>query len=253
MASITPKRPIQPTEETMRLQKYLAHRGIASRRAVEALIEAGEVKVNGQIATLGTKVNPQKDHVVMQGKRIKPGGPMLETATFMVHKPKGYLCSHKDPHLRNKVFELLPPTYRKKKFICAGRLDKDSEGLAILTNDGELAQKLMHPSFGVIKRYDVTLETPFDPEKLPELRAGIWDNQEHLVPTKVIPARLGPTRRFEIHLSEGKKREIRRLFAAFSYTVRKLKRIQIGQLKLGMMPIGACKKLSESDIALLFK
>lgn len=249
---IMPNKDTEPVEP-MRLQKYLAHRGVASRRAIEALIESQEVTVNGQIASLGMKIDPTKDHVIVQGKRIKPGGLLKELTTFMVHKPQGYVCSHKDPHLRNKVFELLPPSYRKKKFICAGRLDKDSEGLAILTTDGELAQKLMHPSFGVIKKYDVTLETPFDPEKLAELRAGIWDEGEHLAPTKVIPMRTGPTRRFEIHLSEGKKREIRRLFAAFKYTVRKLKRVQIGQLKLGPMPVGGCKKLSEADIALLFK
>ncbi len=239
-------------ESPMRLQKYLAHRGVASRREVEEWIKAGSIRVNGQIATLGMKVDPLKDHVIVQGRRIKPGGAMRSSNTFLVHKPKGFLCSNKDPHSNKTIFQLLPPAFRKEKFICAGRLDKESEGLVILTNDGHLAQRIMHPSYGVIKRYEVTLEELFEPERLGALRNGVWDEGEELVPDKVIPLRPGPTRRFEIHLSQGRKREIRRLFAAFGCSVRKLKRIQIGKLALRGLPIGGVLRLSEEELAKIF-
>lgn len=238
---------------TMRLQKYLAHRGIASRRQIEAWIEEGSVRVNGQLAILGMKVDPEKDHVVVNGRRIKPGARLKEPITFIMYKPKGYLCTNKDPFHSDTVFQLLPPKYRKEKLICAGRLDKDSEGMVVLTNDGELAQRIMHPSHGVVKRYDVTLETLFDPNDLAALRAGVIDEGEMLRPDKVVPARPGPTRSFEVHLSEGKKREIRRLFQAFGHNVRKLKRFQMGKLSLKGMAIGSCLRLKDSaDIERLF-
>ncbi len=236
----------------MRLQKYLAHRGVASRREIEAWIAEGEVIVNGKEATLGMKVDPDKDHVVVQGKRIKPGGLLRQSITFMVYKPRGFLCSHRDPHHSKTIFELLPPAFRKEKFICAGRLDKDSEGLVILTTDGALAQRVMHPSHGVIKRYDVTLEVLFDPSRLADIRRGVWDDGEHLIPEKVIPSRAGPTRRLEVHLAQGRKREIRRLFAVFGCPVRKLKRFQMGKMALKNIAVGTAWRLADEDIAKLF-
>lgn len=220
------------SETTMRLQKYLAHRGVASRREVEEWIQDGLVKVNGQLAVLGTKVDPQKDHVIANGKHVKPGKVLVEHVTFILYKPRGYLCTHSDPFHKQTIFRLLPGAYKKRKFICAGRLDKDSEGLVVLTTDGALAQHIMHPSNEIIKRYQIVLDMPLSPEHVAELRKGVWDDGEFLMPTKIIPSRMGPTHRFEVHLNEGRKREIRRLFYAAGATVERLKRIQIGRLKL---------------------
>lgn len=219
-------------EETMRIQKYLAHRGIASRREVESWIEDGLVKVNGQMAVPGMKVDPLKDHVIANGKHVKPAPLVIEHVTFILYKPKGYLCTHSDPFHKQTVFSLLPKPYRKRKFICAGRLDKDSEGLVLLTTDGALAQHIMHPSNNILKRYQVVLDMPLEADQVAELSKGVWDEEEFLMPTKIIPSRPGPTHRFEVHLNEGRKREIRRLFKAVGTTVVRLKRIQIGRVKL---------------------
>jgi len=242
---------LQPTTTAdhlpMRLQKYLAHRGIASRREIEAWIEQGAVIVNGQVATLGMKVDPMRDHVIVNGKKVKPGKPLKQPLTFVVHKPKGFLCSHKDPHHTQTVFQLVAPAYRKEKLICAGRLDKDSEGLVVLTTDGQLAQYIMHPSHEVVKRYEVKLDRLLDPQDLSGLRQGVWDEGDFLKPFKVIPDKSGPTRHLEIHLNEGKKREIRRLLKAFGYEIERLKRVQIGRYKMEI-PVGASCQLRPADI-----
>jgi 23S rRNA pseudouridine2605 synthase len=224
--------PTPPDAPLMRIQKYLAHRGIASRRQVEDWIQEGSLKINGKLATLGAKVDPEKDHVIADGRHIKPGAFLPQHVTFMLYKPKGYICSHKDPLHTQTVYKLLPAPYRKRKFICAGRLDKDSEGLVILTTDGALAQFIMHPSNEVLKRYKVVLDIPLQPQQVETLRKGVWDEDEFLLPKKIIPSRTGLTQKFEVHLNEGRKREIRRLFQAEGANVQKLKRIQIGKVKL---------------------
>ncbi len=142
----------------VRLQKYIADAGVCSRRAAEALIEAGDVHVNGKIATIGQKVTPGEDNVSVDGQRIRL--PRGEAMTLAVNKPRGLVCSNDDPHNPGTVFDLLPPQLAQRRFFCAGRLDKDSEGLVILTTDGDLANRLMHPRNVVVKRYHVKLDIP---------------------------------------------------------------------------------------------
>src|SRR5436190_4609963 len=159
---------IMPSAEPIRLQKYLADAGVCSRRAAEALIAQGEVWINGTAATLGQKITPGVDKVTVSGKSIRPTAQPL--ITVAVHKPRGLVCSNDDPHHAATVFELLPREFSKFRFFCAGRLDLDSEGLVILTTDGDLANRLMHPSNVVVKRYHVTLaKRPFPASRLIQL------------------------------------------------------------------------------------
>src|SRR5688572_26670386 len=157
--------------EPIRLQKFIAEAGVCSRRAAEALIVQGEVWVNGAAATLGQKITPGVDKVTVSGKSVRTTAqPRI---TVAVHKPRGLVCSNDDPHHAATVFDLLPREFSKFRFFCAGRLDLDSEGLVILTTDGELANRLMHPSRVVTKRYHVVLKKPFPSARLPQLVRGV--------------------------------------------------------------------------------
>ncbi len=240
-------------QEPIRVQKYLADAGVCSRRAAEALITGGEVWVNGQLATLGQKVTPGIDRVTVSGKSIRASSqPKL---TVAVHKPKGLVCSNDDPHNADTVFDLLPPELARLRFFCAGRLDKDSEGLVILTTDGELANRLMHPSNLVVKRYHVRLAEPFPHTKVPRLRKGVMIEGERLQVERA--ALVNPSHQMscdlDVWMHHGKKREIRQLFMALGYEVKRLKRYQIGSFPLRGIPVRAVKQLSTREISALFK
>ncbi len=237
----------------IRIQKYLSDRGICSRRQAEAWIADGQVEVNGRIAQLGDRIDPVRDKILLRGHPLPDAN--IPKVTLMMNKPVGVISSNRDPHNSQTVFDLLPPHYRKLHLYCAGRLDKDSEGLLILTNDGELAQRLSHPSGQVVKRYHVLLHRPFNPEIIPKLLRGVESEGEHLQARKVIPASRGPDheRRVEVHLDQGRKREIRRLFENFGYYVKRLRRYQIGGLILRKLAPGAVRQLSAKDIDLIFK
>jgi 23S rRNA pseudouridine2605 synthase len=242
-----------PPSEPIRLQKYLADAGICSRRAAEALIAQGEVWVNGNVATLGQKVTPGVDRVTTGGKAVR------ETAqprvTLAVHKPRGLVCSNDDPHNPETIFTVLPREFSKLRFFCAGRLDKDSEGLVILTTDGDLAHRLMHPSNIVVKRYHVVLEKPFPSRRLSALVKGVTVEGERL---KVERAALinasaaEDSASLDVHMHHGKKREIRLLFTTLGYDVKRLRRYQIGGFRLKGIPLRAMKKLSDNEIETLF-
>lgn len=239
--------------EPIRIQKYLADAGVCSRRAAEALISAGEVWVNGKVAEIGQKVIPGEDRVTVEGTSIRPKPqPRLAVA---VHKPRGLVCSNDDPHNTATVFDLLPPELARLRFFCAGRLDKDSEGLVILTTDGELANRLMHPSNVVVKRYHVRLETPFPHDRIPRLKKGLVIEGERLQVERA--ALVNPSRSaspdLDVWMHHGKKREIRQLFMALGYEVKRLKRYQIGSFPLRGIPLRAVKLLSSREISLLFK
>lgn len=237
----------------VRLQKYLADQGIASRRQAEVFIEEGRVEVNGETAQLGQKVMPDRDRVTLDGQQIR--AKTIPTVVLAMHKPRGVLCSNDDPHHERTVFDLLPPFYSEYRLFCAGRLDKDSEGLLILTNDGALSQRLTHPSNNVIKRYHVTVNKPFDSNDIRTMLNGITYEGERLQAEKVIPETRGGMEgacRLEIHLRHGRKREIRRLLEALGYFVKRLKRFQIGAFKLRGIGPGSVKELGKKDIALLF-
>lgn len=241
------------SSERVRLQKFMADEGVASRRQSEVMIEEGQVEVDGKIAELGTKVDPAKNVVTVNGKRIGGRGHKA-TLVLAVHKPRGYLCSNRDPHHERTVFTLLPPSLAKERLFCAGRLDKESEGLVILTNDGALSQRLTHPSNQIVKRYRVLLDRPFDLKHTRNLLQGITWEGERLKVEKVIPEKVTTEiRRLELHLGHGKKREIRRLLIALGYGVKRLQRFQIGGLKLRGIASGRAKVLQEDEIEQLFR
>lgn len=239
-------------EAPMRLQKFMAEAGIASRRKSEEMIREGRVELNGQLAEIGQRVRPE-DKVQIDGRTVRL--PKTESLTLIMNKPKGVLCTNFDPHDGQTVFTLLPEELQNERLFCAGRLDKDSEGMLILTNDGDLANRITHPSGGVVKRYRVMLNRPLDGVVIPKMLQGVTREGELLFALKVIPAPLGPDKekRCEVHLQQGRKREIRRIFEAFGYRVKKLKRIQMGKLVMKKLPPGAARPLTRKELELLFE
>ena len=239
--------------EPIRLQKFIADAGVCSRRSAEALISRGEVWVNGVVATLGQKVAPGVDKVTVSGKTVRT--TPQPKITVAVHKPRGLVCSNDDPHHAATVFELLPREFSKFRFFCAGRLDLESEGLVILTTDGDLANRLMHPSRVVTKRYHVVLKQAFPSTRLPQLVRGVMLEGERL---KVERAALihadasHASTDLDVHMHHGKKREIRQLFTTLGYEVKRLRRYQIGALQLKGIPLRAGKVLSTTEVEALF-
>lgn len=239
--------------EEQRIQKIIAQAGVCSRREAERLIEEGNVRVNGKIAQLGDKATPG-DAIFVNNKPIRAGAE--RSVTLLMNKPKGYICTNADPFAEKTVFQLLQPDLQRLRLFCAGRLDKDSEGLLILTNDGALANRIAHPSSVIVKRYRVVLHRDFDKADIPKLLAGVEYEGDFLKAEKILPAPdvgEGSARRLEVHLCHGKKREIRRLFEAHRYFVKKLVRTQIGGLILKHIPKGGIKILNSKDIERLFQ
>ncbi len=239
--------------EPVRIQKFIADAGLCSRRAAEALIAAGEVYVNGEKATPGLKVEPGVDKVTVRGKPVR--AQAQPKTTLAMHKPRGVVCSNSDPHADSTIFDLLPREWARLRLFCAGRLDKDSEGLVILTTDGDLANRLMHPSNDVVKRYHVTLEEPFPAGRIGQLLKGVTIEGEHLKVERaalVNPNRDKLSTSLDVHLHHGKKREIRQLFLTLGYPVKRLRRYQIGAFPLRGIPLRGVKQLSTKEISLLF-
>jgi 23S rRNA pseudouridine2605 synthase len=238
----------------IRLQKYLADAGICSRRSAEAMIAQGQVWVNGEVAKLGQKVVPGSDRITTNGKSVR--ATPQPRITLAMHKPRGLVCSNEDPHNPETIFTVLPREFAKFRFFCAGRLDKDSEGLVILTTDGDLAHRLMHPSNVVVKRYHVVLEKPFPAKRLPLLIKGIMFEGERLKVERaalINPNAGGESTNLDVHMHHGKKREIRLLFTTLGYSVKRLRRYQIGGFQLKRIPLRAMKKLTPGEIETLFQ
>jgi pseudouridine synthase len=244
----------ESAEGSTRLQKFIADAGICSRRSAEALIAQGEVWVNGRMAVLGTKVTPGVDKVTVSGKIVRT--QPQPRITLAVNKPRGLICSNDDPHNPDTIFTLLPREYNRFRFFCAGRLDKDSEGLVILTTDGDLANRLMHPSNEVTKRYHVTLKQSFPSSRLQRLVKGLTFEGERLKVERaaiINPKQDGTGHDLDIHMHHGKKREIRLLFSALGYIVLRLRRYQIGAVRLKGIPLRGAKQLASKDIEQLFR
>jgi len=236
----------EPAEQ--RIQKIIAASGLCSRREAERYIDDGLVRVNGKVAALGDKATPDADIFVDNKPLLKKPERKV---TLVMNKPKGYVCTNSDPNAGRTVFDLLPPDLRRLRLFCAGRLDKDSEGLLVITNDGELANRITHPSTQLIKRYRVVLHRDFNPDDIPKLLEGTEYDGDFLKAEKVIPApALGDDhrRRLEVHLHHGKKREVRRLFEANRYFVKKLVRVQIGGIVLKNIPKGGIKVLGRKEL-----
>ena len=237
----------------MRIQKYISQCGVCSRREAERKILEGDVEVNGVPAEIGQDVNPEADKVSVDGALVR--GIVEDKVVLAMNKPKGYICSNGDPFKAQTVFDLLPEPFASMKLFCCGRLDKNSQGLLLLTNDGDLANKITHPSSGVVKRYHVLLNRDLDAKIIPVLLRGVICDGEKLKASKIIPdsSNLSDSpRRVEVWLNQGRKREIRRMFEAMGYFVKELKRYQIGGLVLKRIPEGAVKILGKADIEKIF-
>ncbi len=211
----------------IRLNKYLADQGICSRRSADVLISAGSVRINGKIITeLGTKVDPENDTVTVDENTLQKR--TAEMVYIMLHKPVGYVTSTKKTEVETKNFvDLLPENFQR--VFPVGRLDKDSSGLLLLTNDGDLAFRLSHPKFEHEKEYEVEIFNPLTDEMIQKMQNGMY-----ILGSKTKPARVKKMGRniFSITLTEGKNRQIRRMVRALGSGVKNLKRIRIGKFKL---------------------
>lgn len=228
----------------VRLQKFLAEAGVASRRASEKLILQGAISVNGRVITeLGSKIDPQRDRITVGGKVIRTQRKLY----LALNKPRGCVCSRKDEHGRPTIYELLPKEWTS--VYSVGRLDFASEGLIFLTNDGEFALRLTHPRFGVRKRYLVTIAGRVEAAMLEDFTRGVFHEGERLKAERAWPVSEGKVQSVvELELAEGKNREVRRLFESKQLTVRQLVRTQIGKIKLGELKAGRWRTLSPVEI-----
>lgn len=230
------------------LQKIIAGSGLCSRREAERLIKAGKVKVNGQKAVVGELADPEIDEIRVSGRLL----PQTEKKIYIkLNKPVGYTCSNRRFPGEKNVFDLVRT---KERLFSVGRLDKDSRGLLLLTNDGAWAQKLSHPRFGQEKRYEVKLREPFENPKMAakKLLSG-FDIGEGDGRVKAAGARYLQNDLFIITLNEGKKRQIRRMFQKLGAHVVDLKRISFGALELGDLPEGRFEYLNPNAIDSLRK
>ena len=228
----------------VRLQKYLADAGVASRRAGEQLILEGRVTVNGEpVAALGSRVDPDHDKVAVDGKPVRAKRKLY----VALNKPPGLVCSRKDEHDRPTIFELLPREWGHLHSV--GRLDYQSEGLIFLTNDGEFSLHLTHPRYGVRKKYLATVEGRVEEGGLADFTRGVWHLGERLKAEKVRVISASSVQSVvELELAQGKNREVRRLFESKRITVKRLQRVQIGRIKLGELRTGKWRTLTEPEI-----
>lgn len=225
----------------IRLQKYLADCGVASRRKAEELILSGKIRVNGQVVTqLGTKVDPASDKVYLEGRPVKPPAKKIY---IKLNKPVGYYSSCVSQKGERTVLDLVQNI--PERLYPVGRLDVNSEGLMILTNDGELANRLMHPRYEHEKEYIVNVQLTINNEQLRNLQSGIIIEGKKTLPAKV---RQINDLSFSIVLKEGKKRQIRRMVEAAGNKVVGLKRIRLGNLQLGELPIGKSEYLTAQEL-----
>ncbi len=226
--------------EKVRLQKFLSEQGIASRRKAEQFILGGHVTVNGKAAKIGDKVDPKLDQIKVFGKPVKVSEEKLY---IVLNKPKGYVTSKRDPLGRKTIFSLLPEALRRKVWNV-GRLDFNTEGLLLLTNDGELTQELSHPSFEHEKEYQVEVNLPPTEKQISQLKEGVELPTGTTYPAKVKAK--GATLLLTIH--EGKKHQVRRMIEAVGLNLKSLKRIRVNKLKLPAIPAGEYVLVDKKDI-----
>ena len=228
----------------MRLNRFLAAAGVGSRRHCDELIAASRVTINGKVCTNFSAQPSAHDHVKVDGKLVR----VAPAFTIVLHKPAGFVSTRKDEQARDTVFDLLPQKF--SRLFNIGRLDAQTKGLLLLTNDGELAQRLTHPRYKTDKEYEVMLDRAWDPAIAPKLLRGIFlDGQRAKI------ARLhsvSPTR-LRVVLQQGINRQIRRMFEAVGYRVKHLVRVRIGNLRLGDLPQGHWRVLTRRELTGLAK
>lgn len=237
-----------PNKNEVRLQKFMAECGVASRRKSEELIEMGKVKVNGHVAHIGDKINPKKDLVTVRGKKINKVDRMYY---IMLNKPRGYVTTVSDELGRKTVMDLIDV---KARIYPVGRLDKDSEGLLILTNDGSFANALTHPKHNYAKVYRVTVRSSVNDEILDKLRNGIEIDGRKTAScdVNIVTEEEGRVV-LEFILREGRNRQIRKMCEAVNLEVARLKRISIGPVKLGMLQPGKSRELTDNEVRKLLR
>ena len=231
--------------ERMRLNKYLAHCGICSRREADRLIEQGNVLVNGQVAAAGQTVD-ETDKVTVSGKAVQES---KKTVVLAYNKPVGVTCTEKDPHADKKITDMIKYPVR---VTYAGRLDKDSEGLLLLTNDGDLIQAMMRGAGDHEKEYVVKVDREVTNEFLDKITDGIY-LKDLKITTKPCRAEQIGKYTFKIILTQGVNRQIRRMCSACGYQVKSLKRIRVMHIELGNLKLGECVELSDTDVERLYK
>lgn len=247
-ASSTPEEGAQAE----RLQKYLAHAGIASRRRAEELILAGEVAVNGAVVReLGTKVTPGVDEVRLRGKLVRPA---VEHVYLLLHKPVDTVTTAYDPQGRPTVLDLLPPEYVARRVYPVGRLDRYTEGVLLLTDDGELALRLTHPRYALTKQYAALVRGMPTPEALRALERGMMlDGEERpTAPARAwIDRQEGTATWLGVELHEGRNRQVRRMLGQIGHAVLRLRRVRVGPLTIGGLAPGEYRPLTAHELALL--
>lgn len=230
----------------MRINKFISLCGIASRRAADTLIADGKVMVNGQVVKdLGTQVDEEKDQVVVDGVRARLP---KKTTTIMFHKPAGCVCTKDDPQGRQTVYDFLPPGYHTLKYV--GRLDLQSRGLILFTDDGELLHRLTHPSYEIPRSYFVWTDRPLSEHAAQRLVDGVDIREEDAEEEEIAFATdIYLEKGFaELVLTEGKNREIRRMMRAVGYEIRDLKRVSYCRLQLGDLPAGEFRELTADEM-----
>lgn len=232
-----------------RLQKFLAEAGVASRRKAEELIVAGEIKVNGKVVTeLGTKIDPNKDEVFYQDKKISK--IEVEMVYIMLHKPEGYVTTSKEQFGRPGVMDLVKGI--DARIFPVGRLDYDTSGLLLLTNDGDLTYKLTHPKHDVDKTYIAKLYGTPDDMDLQKFRRGVIIDGRKTKPAKIQIQEKGDRQStVEIVIHEGRNRQVRKMCEAIKHPVAQLKRVATGELKLGDLPKGKYRHLTAKEVKYL--
>ena len=224
----------------MRLNRYLAAAGIASRRGADELIAAGRVTVNGKpCADFHFQPCPS-DHVKVDGKLIHQRAPIY----ILLNKPRGFVCTRRDPHVTDTIYELIPPKFGPLAYV--GRLDAQSEGLLLLTNDGELTQRLTHPRFKIEKEYEVILDRAATPELAQRLLHGVVLDGKRARGKRI--QQISSTR-LRIVLEQGINRQIRRMLESFGFHAKTLTRIRMGNLRLGDLPRGHWRTLTKRELA----
>ena len=231
-------------ENKIRLQKFLSEAGVASRRKAEEMIRSGMVKVNGSVAEIGDSVDPQRDNVYVSGKKIKKESSLRY---ILLNKPRGYVTTTDDELGRKCVLELVKGV--KERIYPVGRLDRVSEGALILTNDGEFANAMMHPSKHVPKTYRVTVRPDITAQQIDELSSGVMIEGRMTAPADVQLLQKEEGRAVvEIVLYEGRNRQIRRMCEALGLEVARLKRTAVGSVKLGMLRPGEWRDLTAQEV-----
>lgn len=235
-----------PIQEEIRLNKFIANSGVCSRREADTLIQAGVVTVNGEVVTeLGTKVNVHKDEVKFNGEKLKGE----EKVYLVMNKPKGYVTTASDPHAEKTVMELLKGC--PFRVFPVGRLDKSTTGVLMFTNDGELAEKLTHPSYDKKKIYQVSLDKPLKQEDYEKALAGVELTDGKMAADELEFIDADDHRKLGIEIHSGKNRIVRRLFEALGYEVKALDRVYFAGLTKKGLKKGEWRKLSEGEVNIL--